>query len=304
VCSARAVLGTPVKHLPKSRALHAGQRRHERHVLRAKLTSFHFTLLVFLGGALGIWACSSGALRWVLLSVWCTVSGFWVGLGVSFPGLQMFGRSLCRVATDKRAIALTFDDGPDPEITPVVLDCLACHRVRATFFCVGAKVREHPELVRRMVAEGHEVENHSFAHSVWTNLFSVDRLRKDLERAQCEIEAVTGIKPAFFRPPIGLTNLRVFKVARELRLQVTGYTARAFDRRPDSVERILRRLLSAAAPGAILVLHDSAVPATRTTDLISTLTRELARSGYGCVRLDELAGTGQKPSIATGTVAH
>lgn len=272
-------------------------------MLRTTLTRFHITLVLFLAGVVAVWALSTGALRWVLLSVWCTLCGLWVGLGVSFPRLQLFGASLCRAATEKHAIALTFDDGPDPEITPVVLESLARHGFRATFFCIGAKVLNHPELIRRIVSEGHEVENHSFAHSPWTNLFSVSRLREDLARAQREIEGITGVKPSFFRPPIGLTNLRVFKVARELGLQVTGYTARAFDRRPDPPEQIARRLSKQLAPGAILVLHDSGIPACRTADLLAALARELTGSGLECLRLDELVRTGEKPSIAKRNLA-
>jgi peptidoglycan/xylan/chitin deacetylase (PgdA/CDA1 family) len=216
------------------------------------------------------------------------MAGLSIGLGVSFPDWQMFGESLCQVRTPRKVVALTFDDGPDPENTPALLTLLARLGVRATFFCVGQRVACHPELAARMVVEGHEVENHSFQHHRWTNFFSVPRLRGDLARAQMEIARATSRVPQFYRPPMGLTNQSVFRVADELGLRVTGYSARGFDQRTDSPGEIVTRVLGQVRSGTIIMLHDGGVPMARLTTVVTMLIDNLRADGYECLRLDEL----------------
>jgi peptidoglycan/xylan/chitin deacetylase (PgdA/CDA1 family) len=203
----------------------------------------------------------------------------------------MFGQSLCRVRTAEKAVALTFDDGPDPETTPALLALLAKRGVRATFFCVGSRVARFPALALRLVSEGHQVENHSFDHRRLTNLLSTARLRADLARAQRAIGAVTGQAPRLFRPPMCLTNPRVFRVAAELGLQITACSARGWDRRPDPPESIAWRLLRRLEPGAVFLLHDGGVPARRLLPAVDLLLDGLQASGYRCLRLDELAAS-------------
>jgi peptidoglycan/xylan/chitin deacetylase (PgdA/CDA1 family) len=239
---------------------------------------------------------SAGAIRWLLLSLVFTLAGLCIGLGVSFPRWEMFGQSLWRIRTDRKVVALTFDDGPDPEATPRLLALLSERGVRATFFCIGSRVAQYSDLGRRLVAEGHEVENHSQGHSHLTNLFSPRRLRADLIEAQREIQSVTGRVPRYFRPPMCLTNPRVFRVAGELGLQVTTYTARGLDRRPSPPGRIAARLLRNLQPGAILLLHDGGVQAERLVAVVKLLLDRLHADGYQCVRLDEVVG-GRNPQV-------
>jgi peptidoglycan/xylan/chitin deacetylase (PgdA/CDA1 family) len=222
------------------------------------------------------------------LTALCTVSGTCIGLGVSFPQWQLFGKSLCAVTTRRKRVALTFDDGPDAENTPALLALLAKREIRATFFCIGNRVSQQPELIRRMAADGHEIENHTFQHSPATNLFSLRRLRDDLSQAQTEIQRATGRTPAFFRPPVGLTNPRIFRVTGELGLKIVGYTARGLDRRTDMPEKIVGRLLRKLHPGAIFLLHDAGVPRERLLAVVTLLLDKLEAEGYQCVRLDEL----------------
>jgi peptidoglycan/xylan/chitin deacetylase (PgdA/CDA1 family) len=194
------------------------------------------------------------------------------------------------VPTTRKAVALTFDDGPDPASTPALLDLLARKGVRATFFCIGRQVARHRELARRIAAEGHLIGNHSFAHSRGTNLFSDARLRADLEHAQQEITQAVGRTPEFFRPPMMLTNPRVFRVTRALSLTVAGCAIRCYDRRGGSTQKVLNRVLRRLRPGVIIALHDGGVPPERLVDLAGRLLDELHTQGYRCLRLDELAG--------------
>ena len=253
-----------------------------------RLTKYHCVLCGTLLGGLLIIGFSHDTLRLGLLAVLCALAGLLVGLGVSFPQWQFFGQSVCRVRTGRKAVALTFDDGPDPENTPALLELLASRNVRATFFCVGQRAVQQPELVKRLAAEGHAVENHSFHHSPMTNLFSVRRLRDELAQAQDEFQRLTGRAPEFFRPLVGLTNPRVFRVARMLGLKVAGYTARGLDRRADPPEKIVARLLRKLQPGAVFLLHDAGVPRERLLAVVTLLLDKLEIEGYQCVRLDEL----------------
>jgi peptidoglycan/xylan/chitin deacetylase (PgdA/CDA1 family) len=243
---------------------------------------------VSLVAAVLIFVFASGAACFWWLAALCSASGLCIGLGVSFPEWQMFGKNICSVTTKRKILALTFDDGPDAENTPALLALLADRKIRATFFCIGQRVAQLPEVVKRMVAEGHEIENHTFVHSPATNIFSVRRLRKELLQAQAEIQRVAGRAPEFFRPPVGLTNPRIFRVTGELGLKVAGYTARGLDRRADAPEKIAARLLRKLQPGAIFLLHDAGVPRERLLAVVTLLLDKLEFEGYQCVRLDEL----------------
>jgi peptidoglycan/xylan/chitin deacetylase (PgdA/CDA1 family) len=257
-------------------------------VLRARLTRFGWVLIgTAAGSLLVLWFCS-GRICLVWLGALFTLAGLCIGLGVSFPQWRMFGESLCWVPTGQKVVALTFDDGPDPENTPLLLELLARRGIRVTFFGLGRKVASHPDLARRVVAEGHLLENHSHQHSPWTNLFSVERLQADLSEAQEVIRRVTGRSPAYFRPPMGLTNPRVFRVAKALGLRVTGYTVRGLDRRTQRPERMVARIERRIFPGAIILLHDGGVPAQRLVSVVTMLIDKLEALGYQCLPLDEL----------------
>lgn len=256
--------------------------------MRPRLTRYQLLLIATAIGVVAICVFARGPARWWWLAALCTLSGLCVGLGVSFPQWQMFGESFCHAKTREKIVSLTFDDGPDPENTPALLALLAERNIRATFFCIGARVANQPELVKRIVGGGHAIENHTFRHSPLSNIFSVPRLRKELTLAQSEIQRVTGRAPVFFRPPVGLTNPRIFRVTGELGLTVAGYTARGLDRRNDPPEKIAGRLLARLQPGAIFLLHDAGVPRDRLVAVVTLMVNQLRTVGYRCIRLDEL----------------
>lgn len=256
--------------------------------MHPRLTRYQMVLIATAcaTGLIAAFADGSACLWWI--AAVCSLAGAIVGLGVSFPQWQMFGHSICTVATKRKIVALTFDDGPNAENTPALLALLAARKVRATFFCIGKRVAQQPELVKRMVVEGHRIENHTFQHSPATNIFSVRQLREELARAQTEIRQASGRTPEFFRPPVCLTNPRIFRVTGELGLKVVGYTARGLDRRNDPAEIIVARLLRKLQPGAIFLLHDAGVPRERLLAVVTLLLDKLEAEGYQCVRVDEL----------------
>ena len=154
------------------------------------------------------------------------------------------------------AIAITVDDGPDPDITPRVLALLDQHRVRATFFCVGERVARHPALAREIVERGHAIENHSQRHLHRFALLGPRALTEEIARAQQTILAATGELARFFRAPAGLRNPFLEPVLARANLRLVSWTRRGFDTVSTSTPRVLGRLTRDLADGDILLLHD------------------------------------------------
>lgn len=165
-------------------------------------------------------------------------------------------------------IVLTIDDGPDPTVTPAVLDLLARHEARASFFLIGSRAAAHPELVRRIAAEGHGIENHSFSHDHGFSLRGPGWLARDIDRAQRTLRDLTGRTPRFFRAPAGLRSPLLEPVLARQRLRLAAWTRRGFDTRTPDPTRVLERLAGRdgerLAAGDILLLHDG--HAARTDD--------------------------------------
>ena len=212
------------------------------------------------------------------------------GFGVALPQCRMFGPFICRGDGSERRVALTFDDGPDPRSTAALLDLLRTENVPATFFCIGRNVAAHPELTARIAQEGHLLGNHTFTHSNATNFFGLARLTDEMTRTQSAIRDAAGVAPVYFRPPMGLSNPRVFKAAATLGLKVVGWTARGLDTQVRDPERVVRRILRGVRPGGIILLHDGNIPPERLLPTMKLLLAKLREQGYQFARLDQLIG--------------
>ena len=161
----------------------------------------------------------------------------------------------------ENGVALTFDDGPDPDATPAVLEALRAADARAVFFLVGEQVETHPELARQVADEGHVVALHGFRHVEHDELG--DGARADLERGAAAIAAATGADPRLYRPPYGRFSEPSYAAARELGLAPVYWSAWGSDWEPIPPERIAETVIRDLEPGSIVLLHDSARYATR-----------------------------------------
>ena len=159
-------------------------------------------------------------------------------------------------AAARAEVALTIDDGPDPEVTPAVLDLLDRHGVAATFFCIGERAAQHPELCREIARRGHAVENHSQRHGLGFAWLGPRGFARELGAAQDTLTAIAGQRPLFFRAPAGLRNPFLGLVLPRLGLTLASWSARGFDTRVTDAARVRRALLNKLVPGAILLLHD------------------------------------------------
>ncbi|PRG00826.1 polysaccharide deacetylase family protein [Burkholderia ambifaria] len=179
-----------------------------------------------------------------------TAAGLW-------PRSALLGPNWTRLpAGAGRRIALTIDDGPDPDVTPRVLDLLDRYDARATFFCIGDLARRHPQWIEAIVARGHAVENHSQRHRHTFSLSGPAALRREIAAAQQTLTEIAGTRPRFFRAPAGLRNPFLEPVLCELGLQLASWTRRGFDTREHDADTVTRRLLNGLAPQDILLVHD------------------------------------------------
>ena len=194
------------------------------------------------------WAAGALAANHALL----TVAGL-------LPRTTLLGPNITRLPADAAArgeIALTIDDGPDPDVTPRVLDLLDAAGARASFFCIGWRVREHPALAREIVARGHRVENHGDSHSKAFSAFGPGRIRTDIAAAQATIADATGQAPRFFRATAGLRNPFLDPVLAALDLKLAAWTRRGYDTRESRADVVYARLTRQLAGGDILLMHD------------------------------------------------
>jgi peptidoglycan/xylan/chitin deacetylase (PgdA/CDA1 family) len=178
---------------------------------------------------------------------------------VLWPRGQLLGPNLVRLpasAVRRREIALTFDDGPDPEVTPRVLELLDRFQAKASFFCIGEKAAACPELVKEIARRGHSVENHSYHHHHAFALFGISRLRREVDAAQAIVASITGRPPVFFRAPAGFRGPLLDPVLAPRGLRYVSWTRRGFDTVSGNPERILRRLTLGLGAGDVLLMHD------------------------------------------------
>jgi peptidoglycan/xylan/chitin deacetylase (PgdA/CDA1 family) len=154
-------------------------------------------------------------------------------------------------------IALTFDDGPHPDVTPRVLDILRDAGARATFFVLGEQVRAHPDLARRIVHEGHGIGNHTDTHPNLQLTLSASRVRAEIVGCQDTVMGVTGVTPAVFRAPHGRMTRAAWRACRELGLASYDWSVAPEGwPKPKGVDELVASALGAARPGAIIDLHD------------------------------------------------
>jgi peptidoglycan/xylan/chitin deacetylase (PgdA/CDA1 family) len=189
-----------------------------------------------------------------------------------------------RFATARREVWLTIDDGPDPEDTPRILELLAAHHARATFFVIGENAARHPELIRSIAAAGHEVAHHTHTHPLATFwCASPTRVARELD-AGLEALRPAGVRPRRFRPPAGIKNLWLARALRTRGLTGVGWSARGLERRGGNEEVIAARATRGLAPGAILLLHEGrGVPAAVRVTAIRRVLERLDEQGYQCV---------------------
>jgi len=206
---------------------------------------------------------------------------------VLWPKGQLLGPNLTRLPTfaaQRNEVALTFDDGPDPEITPQVLDLLDRYQAKASFFCIGEKAVAFPDIVKDIVRRGHSVENHSYHHPHAFSFFGTQRLRHEVRTAQTAITGIAGRAPLFFRAPAGFRSPMLDPVLARAGLHYASWTRRGLDGVKSDPAAVLRRLTADLAAGDVLLLHDGAREPVVLT-VLPALLEQMAAQGLKSVSL-------------------
>jgi peptidoglycan/xylan/chitin deacetylase (PgdA/CDA1 family) len=233
------------------------------------------------------WALGALALDHALI----TATGLW-------PRSTWLGANIRRLSAASAArdeVSLTIDDGPDPAITPAVLDLLDEHQARATFFCIAKQAQQHPTLCREIVRRGHSVQNHSHAHAHSFSVWGPKGMARDIALAQDHLSHITGEKPRFFRAPAGLRNPFLDPVLHSQGLQLVSWTRRGFDTVKSDPACVRARLTRGLAAGDILLLHDGNVAHSAQgkpviLEVLPTLLRQFQQSGLRTVTLPQAFG--------------
>ena len=154
-------------------------------------------------------------------------------------------------------IFFTFDDGPHLQITPLILDTLQQHQCKATFFCIGNKIKGNEHLLQRMVSEGHAVGVHTWSHSYWFDLFPTYKMKQEIVDTQLEIQRATGLFPMLFRPPYGVTNPMLARAMKYTGVTSVGWTIRSLDTVIKSSLKIVAKITHQLRPQTIVLMHDT-----------------------------------------------
>ena len=215
------------------------------------------------------------------------------GVAAFSPRNPAMGRTLSRGPSGRPLAALTFDDGPGPS-TPDVLDALAGEGVRGTFFVLGRQAERHPDIVRRMVAEGHQIANHGYDHGILI-FRGVRHVAEQIARTERAVEAAAGAgaMSPLFRAPHGFRGPATALASRRAGYTVAAWTRGVFDSAEPGAAAIARRAARALEPGTILLLHDAdgwapGRPRQQTVDAIGDICRGAREREIELVTLDEL----------------
>ena len=227
-----------------------------------------------------VWPWALGAL--VANHALITGTGLWPRS--TWLGQNM--RSLPAASAARGEVSLTIDDGPDPAVTPAVLDQLDAAGARATFFCIAAHAQAHPQLCREIVRRGHSVQNHSHDHSHTFSLRGTRATQREIARAQDTLAQITGQRPRFFRAPAGLRNPFLASVLFDMNLELVSWTRRGFDTVRSDPRDVLARLTDGLGAGDILLLHDGNAARTAGGEpvVLSVLPRLLAQFAQAGLR--------------------
>jgi peptidoglycan/xylan/chitin deacetylase (PgdA/CDA1 family) len=209
--------------------------------------------------------------------------------GIADMRIRFFGRVYVRNKAKSSSVALTFDDGPDPAITPDILRLLARHGLKATFFVVAREAERYPEIVREAFAQGHTIACHDLTHSPWANFRSFGRMLREIGEAQRIVAAVIGREPLLYRPPVGLMNPSVIPVLDRLSMACIGWS-RAAREGGNRIRRKLYSIARLASPGEVILLHDC-LPKAECKELLMEQFAELfgniTRAGLKAETVDE-----------------
>jgi peptidoglycan/xylan/chitin deacetylase (PgdA/CDA1 family) len=185
----------------------------------------------------------------------------------------------------KKSISLTFDDGPDGQVTPLILDLLKENNVKAAFFIIGNRAAVNPEVLKRIDKEGHVIGGHSYSHHLLFDLFSSSVMRGELQKTDNLVFSIIGKRLSLFRPPYGVTNPPIARAIRSMKYESIGWSLKSFDTVNEKAADIFNRIVSNLNNGDIILMHDSK---PWTLNVLALLIPYLKEHNFEIQRLDKL----------------
>jgi len=186
---------------------------------------------------------------------------------------------------DSNYISITFDDGPNLDYTPKVLNLLKKYNAKATFFCIGKNINSNPSLIKKIIDDGHTIGNHTYTHSNLIGFFSKKRMVEEIDETNKKIFKITNKNMRLFRPPYGITNPMIAKAIKETGHKAIGWNIRTYDtiiKNPNIIFYIISRKIS---PGSIILLHDKS---NTTIKLLEMILIFLKKNNYKSITIDKL----------------
>jgi len=217
----------------------------------------------------------------LLFVAWSSIV-FWGCINVSSG---FFIKIVCKADTDKKEIAISFDDGPAENYTQQILAILKGEDVKATFFCIGNRIAGNEAILKQVKEEGHIIGNHSYSHHFWFDMYPAKKMQDDLEQMDAEMERVTGVKPKLFRPPYGVTNPNLAKAIKNGGYSPVGWSVRSLDTVAKDEQQLLNKINAGIKPGAVFLFHDTC---KITLNVLPQFIQEVKKRGYNIIPLDKL----------------
>ena len=217
----------------------------------------------------------------LIILVWIGINAF----GSARISSNYHVKAFCQNPLEKeKKIALTFDDGPSV-YTLQVLELLKKYNAKATFFCIGKNIETHPEILQKVISEGHLVGNHSYSHSKFFDFYNAKKVIEELQKTDELLEKFTSKKINFFRPPYGVTTPSIRRALKVTGHKVIGWNIRSLDGGTTDVELILNRIKKRVSPGGIVLLHDTG---SHSVLVLEQFLQFLQQNNYQVVSIEEL----------------
>jgi peptidoglycan/xylan/chitin deacetylase (PgdA/CDA1 family) len=253
-------------------------------MLTFKNTTLFFGLLVMILIALDIY----GRIDWYYYLMIILAYSLVLFYGSTYVASGFYMKVISHGNPGGNKIAISFDDGPADRYTNQILDLLGEKQVPAAFFCIGKNIAGKEHIVKKIVSSGHVIGNHSYSHHFWFDMYSSEKMEKELRLMNETTYQVTGLKPRLFRPPYGVTNPNLAKAVTRTNLVAVGWNIRSMDTVVKDPQKLLHKMLKAVKPGAIVLFHDT----SETTFLmLEAFIEGVKQQGYEFVRLDHLTNT-------------
>lgn len=241
------------------------------------------TIVIFIGLLIAYFTIPVSAYWFVILAF------TWLLLTVMGSGLIRWNYHIKTLNSNpeikNNEIAITFDDGPNPKFTPIVLDLLEKYNAKATFFCIGKHIALHPDIFNSILEKGHVIGNHTYSHSNKFGLLSTKKVVAELQKTQEIIQQTAGIKPLLYRPAFGVTNPKIKRALKIIDLLSIGWNKRSLDTTPLNQDLIFSRITKNLKKGDIILLHDTS---DKTIAVLEQLLLFLQQKKLQSVTVDQL----------------